>query len=172
MLNLPVSFEDAGNFWDQRVVRVWITEQRTDRQQHLKGENGDNYGEVDRDDGYLANCESRRPLGPQDVKADGSIGVDIWMIDSSGERHFGRLERIVSWEVNRQEEYSSLVRTIRWTHDGGLNSEKSINIKIYQKLKVLILKCMFLPANETDLPPLDQQSTELEGHGPGPATLC
>ena len=76
--------------------------------------------------GYLANCESWGPLRPQDVKADGSIGVDIWMIDSRGERHFGRLEWIVGGEMNCQEEHSSLVWTIRWTHDGSLDKQSTI----------------------------------------------
>ena len=73
------------------------------------------------DNCYLANCESRGPLRPQDIKADGSIGVDIWMIDSSGECHFWRLEWVVRGEMNCEEEDSSLVWTVWGTHDGRLD---------------------------------------------------
>ena len=33
--NSPVGLEDAGNLWDQGVIGIGITEQRTDRQQNL-----------------------------------------------------------------------------------------------------------------------------------------
>ena len=35
----------------------------------------------------LANCERRRPLRSQDVKADGSVGVDVRVVDPSRERN-------------------------------------------------------------------------------------
>jgi len=42
------------------------------------------------------------------------------MIDSSGERHFGRFEWIIRGKVNGEEKDSALVRTLWGTHDGGL----------------------------------------------------
>ena len=96
------------------------------------------YDIIDNNDD-LANCESWGPLGPQDVKADGSIGVDIWMIDSSGERHLGRLEWIVSGEVNGQEEDSSLVWTIRGTHDGRLGKRQSSKYTKHKKTELVHL---------------------------------
>ena len=47
-----VGFENASDFRDQGIVRVWITEERADRQENL------------------ADGEGWRPLGPQDVQAD------------------------------------------------------------------------------------------------------
>ena len=56
----------------------------------------------------------------QDIKADGSIGVDVWMVDSRGEVDLGWLERIVSREMDVQEVDTSGVWGVFWSHDGGL----------------------------------------------------
>ena len=103
---LLVRLENSGDFWDQRIVWVWITEERADRQQDL------------------ADGESWGPLGPQDVQADGAVGVNVGVINSSSEGHFGRLERVVRWEVDGQEKHSSLIRAVWGSHDGGLNKKE------------------------------------------------
>ena len=100
--HLLVRLENSGDLWDQRIVRVWITEQRADREKDL------------------ADGESGGPLGPQDVQADGAVGVNVGVINSSSEGHFGRLEGVVGWEVNGQEEYPALVGTVGRSHDRGL----------------------------------------------------
>ena len=56
----------------------------------------------------------------QDIKADGSVGVDVRMIDPGGEVDLGWLEWVVGWEVDVQEvDSSSIWRVIR-SHDSGL----------------------------------------------------
>ena len=44
------------------------------------------------------NCQRRTPLIPQDVQANGAIGIDVWMIDLGREADLGGLEGIVGWE--------------------------------------------------------------------------
>jgi len=85
-----VVFEDAGDFRHQRVVRVRVAQQRADRQQDL------------------ADGQSRRPLRPQYVQANRPVRVDVRVIDFRGEAHLGRLERVVSGEVNCQKENTPL----------------------------------------------------------------
>jgi hypothetical protein len=40
------------------------------------------------------------PLVSQYVQTDAAVGVDVWMVDSSGEVDFGWLERVVGREVD------------------------------------------------------------------------
>lgn len=97
-----VSLVDVGDFRDQRIIWVGISQQRTDGQEDLW-------------DG-----ESWWPLLLQDIKADGSIGVDVWMVDSRGEVDLRWLERIVCREMDVQEVDTSGVWRVFWSHDGGL----------------------------------------------------
>ena len=99
---LLVRLENSGDLWDQRIVWVWITEERADREEDL------------------ADGEGGGPLGPQDVQADGAVGVNVGVVNSSCEGHFGRLEGVVRGEVNGQEEYPALVGTVGRSHDRGL----------------------------------------------------
>ena len=48
-------------------------------------------------------------MGSQYVQTNGSVGVDVRMIDSRGECKFGRLEGVVCGEVDVQEEHTALV---------------------------------------------------------------
>lgn len=48
--------------------------------------------------------QSRAPLITQDVETDGSVGVDVWVVDAGGEVDLWRLEWVVGWEVDCQEE--------------------------------------------------------------------
>jgi len=98
----PVSFEDACYFWNQWIIRIWITEQRTDRQQNL------------------ADSESWWPLWSKDVQTNWPIGVDVRMINPCSKRHLWRFEWVVRWEVDGQEKHSSLIRAVWGSHDGGL----------------------------------------------------
>ena len=102
--DLLVRLENSGDLWDQRIVRIGITEQRADREKDL------------------ADGESGGPLGPQDVQADGAVGVNVGVINSSSEGHFGRLERVVGGKVNGQEEHPALVGTVGRSHDRGLET--------------------------------------------------
>lgn len=48
--------------------------------------------------------ESRAPLVSQDVQADAAIGVDIGVVDASGEVNLWWLERVVRREMDSKEE--------------------------------------------------------------------
>ena len=48
----------------------------------------------------------------QNVKANSSIRVDIWMVDFCGEGNFGRLERVVLGKLDGEEENASLEWTV------------------------------------------------------------
>lgn len=100
-----VSLVNLGDFWDKGIIGVGVGQQRTDGEKHL----GD------------SKCWG--PLVFKDVQADGTVGVDVWMVNSSGEVHLGWLEGVVSREVNVQEEHSSREGRVLWSHDGGLPVE-------------------------------------------------
>jgi len=48
------------------------------------------------------------------------------MIDSGGERHFGRLEGVVSGEVDGEEKDTALVGALWGSHDGRLPMEQIV----------------------------------------------
>ena len=91
-----------GDFWHERILRVGVGQERADRKQNLG--DGQGWG----------------PLVLEDIKADGTMGVDVWMVNSGGERDLWRLERIVDWEVDVEEEKTALVRRVFRASDGGL----------------------------------------------------
>ena len=49
-------------------------------------------------------CQSRAPLISQYVQADTAVAVDVRVVDAGGEVDFRWLERVVCWEVDREEE--------------------------------------------------------------------
>lgn len=51
--------------------------------------------------------QGRRPLVSQDVKTDASVAVDVGVVDTGGEVDLGRLEGVVCWEVDGEEENTS-----------------------------------------------------------------
>jgi len=93
---------DLSNFWHQGVIRVSIRQQGADWEQNLG--DGQSWG----------------PLLLEDIKADWTVGVDIWMIDPGGEIDLWGLEWVVGWEVNVQEEDTSSIRCVIRSHDGSL----------------------------------------------------
>merc|ERR1712100_907753 len=80
-----VGLVDMGDFWGQRIIWIWIRQEGGNGERHLG--NGKGWG----------------PLILQDIKADGSVGVDVWMVDPGGEVDPRWLEWIVIWEVDVQE---------------------------------------------------------------------
>lgn len=48
----------------------------------------------------------------EDIKADASIGINVRVVNSRDEGHLGRLERVVRWELDVQEEHTSRIRAI------------------------------------------------------------
>ena len=53
--------------------------------------------------------QSRAPLVSQNVQADASIAVDVGVVDAGGEVDLGRLEWVVCWEVDCEEEDTARV---------------------------------------------------------------
>jgi hypothetical protein len=51
-------------------------------------------------------------LIPQDIEANGSVGVDVWVIDLCREADFGRFKRVVRRKHDGEEEDSSRIRRI------------------------------------------------------------
>lgn len=57
----------------------------------------------------FADCECGAPLIPQNVQADASIAVDVWVIDTGSEVDLWWLEWVVCWEVDCEEEDAARV---------------------------------------------------------------
>jgi len=106
---LPVRLVDPSYLRHQRVVRVGVTQQGTDGQQHL------------------ADSESWGPLRSENVETDWTIWVDVWMVDPGCERNLRRFEWVVSGEVNSEKEDPSLVGWLWGSHDSGLPVEQVIS---------------------------------------------
>ena len=97
-----VSLVDLGNLWHQGIIRVGITQQWAEWEENLG--DGKSWG----------------PLLLEDIKADWSVGVDVWMIDPGGEVDLWWLEWVVSWEVDVQEEDTTSIWWVIRSHDGSL----------------------------------------------------
>ena len=97
-----VSLVDMSNLWDKRIIWVGVCQKGRDGEENLG--DGQCWG----------------PLILENIQANWTVGVDIWVVNSCGEVDLSWLERVVSWEMNVQEEDSSRVRRIIWSHDGCL----------------------------------------------------
>jgi hypothetical protein len=51
-----------------------------------------------------------RPLIPQNIQTDGSIGIDVRVIDLRPKADFGWLEGVIGWERDCKEENSARIR--------------------------------------------------------------
>ena len=100
-----VSLVDVGNLWHERIIRVGVSQERADREKHLR----------DREGWW--------PLVLQDVQADWTVAVDVHVINFRCEGNLGRLEWIVGREVDVQEEHALVVGWVFWAHNGGLPME-------------------------------------------------
>jgi len=97
------------DFRDERIVGVGI------------GEHAAN-GKKD-----FGDCEGGRPLITEDVETNATVGVDVWVINSSGKVHFWRFERVVCRKMNGEEENATRVWTITRSHDGCLPMKQIIS---------------------------------------------
>lgn len=57
----------------------------------------------------LRNRQRGRPLIPQNIQANGTIGVDVGMIDLGRKADLGRLEGVVGRETDREEENTTRI---------------------------------------------------------------
>lgn len=55
------------------------------------------------------NRQRRAPLIPQDVQTDRPVRVDVRVVDLRREANLGRLEGVVGWEGDGQEEHAARV---------------------------------------------------------------
>lgn len=75
----PVGFIDVCDFRDERVVGVGIGEHAAD------GKKDCLIGWFK--EGTFGDCEGGRPLITEDVETNATVGVDVWVINSSGKVH-------------------------------------------------------------------------------------
>ena len=114
------------NFRHQRVVWVWICEHRTDgKEDCLIYVSSRSYltklfQYIQRTFRYR---QRRAPLISENVETDAAIAVDVWVVDAGCEVDLRRLEWVVCWEVDCEEEDAAGVWRVAWTHDGGLPVE-------------------------------------------------
>lgn len=119
-----------GNLRHEGVVWVRVGEHGADTEQHCafasaKHVRGRGLGRRL----TFGDCQGGRPLVPQDVETDGTVRVDVGVIDSRGEVDLWRLEGVVCREVYREEEDTARVRTVPWTHNGGLPVEQVVTAR-------------------------------------------
>ena len=93
------------NFWHQRIVRIRVAQQRTNRQQNLR------------------NRQRRRPLLFQNVQTNAPVRVHVRMVHFCFEIYLWRFKRVIGREVDRDEEQAALVRTFGWADDGRVPVE-------------------------------------------------
>jgi len=108
VVSSPVRLQELGNVWNQWIIWVGVSEKGTDWQEDF------------------ANGQSRTPLILQDIQADTSIRVNVAVINTSGEVNLGWLEGIIGGEVNIQEEHTSSIWRVIWSHDSRLPVEHVI----------------------------------------------
>lgn len=79
---VPVRLVHVRDLRNQRIIRVWVTQQGADGQQHL------------------GNSQSGAPLVLEDVEANAPVAVDVWMEHLGAECHLWWFERIIRREVD------------------------------------------------------------------------
>ena len=97
-----IGLVDVSDFRHEGIVRVGVGQEGADGEQHLR-------------DGQCG-----RPLVLQDVQADATIRIDVRVVNSRGKVALGRLEGVVSGEVDVQEVDTSGIGRIVGAHDGCL----------------------------------------------------
>ncbi len=103
-----VSLVHMSNFWNQRIIWVWVRQKRAYREQHL---------------GYR---EGRAPLLFEDVKADATIAIDVGVEHLCSEGNLGWLEWVIGWEVDGHQKHTSCKWALTWTHNSCLPVEHVI----------------------------------------------
>jgi len=81
----PIALVNVRNFRIQWVVRVRVGQQRRNGKKHSR------------------NCERRAPLVFQNIEANTSIPIYIWMVNFCSKIHFGGFKWIISRKVDVEE---------------------------------------------------------------------
>ena len=86
-----VTLVDVCDFRHKRIIRVGVGQKRTNREKDLR------------------DCQCRGPLILEDIKTDGTVGVDVGVVDTSLEGDLWGLEGVVGREVDVEEEDAASV---------------------------------------------------------------
>ena len=105
----PVSLQELSNVGHKWVVGVGISEEGTNTEQHF------------------AYSEGWTPLILQNIEADSTIRINVAVVDACSKMHLGGLERVISGEVDVEEEYTPCVGRLVGSHNGGLPVEHVIS---------------------------------------------
>jgi len=97
-----ISLVECCNVWHKRIIWIWVRKHRADRKKDF------------------GNCQGGTPLIFQNVEADGSVRVDVWMVALCRELNFGWFEWVVAWESNREEENTAGIRRVTRSHNRRL----------------------------------------------------
>lgn len=108
LVPFPIRLVDVGNLRDQGIIGIWIGEHGAD-------------GEKD-----LGDSQGGGPLVTENIQTDGTIGIDIGMVDPSDKVDLWGFKGIIGGKVDREEEDASRVRRITGAHDGCLPVEQVI----------------------------------------------
>jgi len=105
-----VGLVDVCDLGYQRVVGVRVCEHGADGEEHCgllvirRYERRDRSWVPAKNMHTLGDGERRAPLISQDVQADGSVAVNVGVVDAGGEVDLRRLEGVVCGEVDGEEE--------------------------------------------------------------------
>ena len=96
---------------DERIIRVGIRKHRANRKEHCQTIS------APRCTRYVKHLtlryrQRRGPLVPQDIKTDGTVCVDIGVINLGREADLGRLEGVIDWERDGEEEDTASIRRL------------------------------------------------------------
>jgi len=104
----PVTLQELSNVGNKRIIRVGISEEGTNTEQHF------------------AYSEGRTPLILQNVETDTAIRVNVAVVDACSEMHLGGLEWVIGGKVNVEEEYTPSVWRLVGSHNSSLPVEHVI----------------------------------------------
>ena len=122
VVTITICLVDTSNFRNKGVVWIRITQKGTDAQQYWKVK----VLPVNAIARTFGNCKSRWPLWTKNIQTNAAIAVDVRMVNACCEGDFWWLEGIVSWEMDCEEEYTTLIRRFWRSHNGSLPVEKII----------------------------------------------
>ena len=92
-----ILFPEISDFLIKWIVQVWKRHQSLDGEEHG------------------SNLESRRPFVFQNIKANSTQLIDIWVIDLGSEKDLWWHHRILIWQEEFTVEKTSFIWSLSWT---------------------------------------------------------
>jgi len=105
IVSILVRLEKVGDLGHERIIGVGVGQQGADGEE------------------YLGDGKSGGPLILEDVEADGTVAVNIAVVDFRSESNLGRLEWVIGREVDIEEENALVVWGVLGAHDSCLPVE-------------------------------------------------